>query len=170
MAWVSSAQRRQAAIGAGVLVVGALMAWGATDIPSVAGYAGVGPNFVPWIVALALMACGAGLLWQAWHGGWREMEAPSGAARGDVRAVAWVLAGMAANALLLERAGFIPACTLCFVLAVRGLRLSEGQASGGLRRVLLDAATGVLIAAPAYWLFTKLLGISLPGLTTTGWL
>ncbi|MEY3272412.1 MAG: hypothetical protein RLZZ341_1313, partial [Pseudomonadota bacterium] len=34
----------------------------------------------------------------------------------------------------------------------------------------IDAVTGMLIAAPAYWLFTQLLGISLPGLTGTGWL
>lgn len=163
-------QRHQALIGAGALVLGALMAWGATGISSDAGYAGVGPNFVPWAVALALLACGALLLWEAFSGGWREMEEPSGAAQGDWRALAWVLGGLAANALLLERAGFIIACTLCFMLAVRGLRASEGKPHGGTRGLVLDAVTGMLIAAPAYWLFTKLLGISLPGLTTTGWL
>jgi putative tricarboxylic transport membrane protein len=166
----TAAQRRQALIGAGALVLGALMAWGATGISSDAGYAGVGPNFIPWAVALALLACGAMLLWEAFSGGWREMEEPSGAAKGDWRALAWVLGGLAANALLLERAGFIIACTACFMLAVRGLRASEGKPHGGTRGLVMDAVTGMLIAAPAYWLFTKLLGISLPGLTTTGWL
>ena len=33
-----------------------------------------------------------------------------------------------------------------------------------------DWAAGFLIAAPAYWLFSKLLAIHLPGLTETGWL
>jgi putative tricarboxylic transport membrane protein len=28
----------------------------------------------------------------------------------------------------------------------------------------------LLIAAPVYWLFSKLLSINLPGLTQTGWL
>jgi putative tricarboxylic transport membrane protein len=37
-------------------------------------------------------------------------------------------------------------------------------------RTLQDVATGALIAAPAFWLFTKLLSINLPGLTGTGWL
>lgn len=166
----SAAQRRQALIGAGALVLGGLMAWGATGISSVAGYGGVGPNFVPWVVSLALLACGAGLLWQAFSGGWRELEEPSGAVRGDWRALAWVLGGLAANALLLERLGFIIACTACFVLAVRGLRASEGKPHGGARGLVIDAVTGMLIAAPAYWLFTQLLGISLPGLTGTGWL
>ena len=39
-----------------------------------------------------------------------------------------------------------------------------------LRRWALDVATGALIAAPAYWLFTLVLDINLPGLTGTGWL
>lgn len=170
MAFDSAAQRRQALIGAGALLLGALMAWGATGISSNAGYAGVGPNFVPWVVSLALVACGGLLVWEAFSGGWRAMEEPSGAAQGDWRALAWVLGGLAANALLLERAGFIVACTACFMLAVRGLRSSEGKPHGGERGLVLDAVTGMLIAAPAYWLFTKVLGISLPGLTTTGWL
>jgi putative tricarboxylic transport membrane protein len=170
MAFESAAQRRQALIGAGALLLGALMAWGATGISSVAGYAGVGPNFVPWVVALSLLACGGMLIWEAASGGWRELEEPSGAVQGDWRALAWVVGGLAANALLLERVGFIIACTTCFMLAVRGLRSSEGKPHGGARGLAIDAVTGMLIAAPAFWLFTKVLGISLPGLTATGWL
>ncbi len=170
MALDTAAQRHQALIGAGALVLGALMAWGATGISSEAGYAGVGPNVVPWFVAVVLVICGAMLVWHALAGGWRNVEEPSGAAQGDWRALAWVVGGLAANALLLERAGFIIACTACFMLAVRGLRASEGKPHGGARGLVIDAVTGMLIAAPAFWLFTKLLGISLPGLTSTGWL
>ncbi len=159
----------QRLIGAGGLVLGALMAWGATGISSVAGYAGVGPNFLPWVVALVLMGCSLLLLLQARGDGWDAPE-PSGAAQGDWRALAWVAAGVAANAALLTTVGFILSCTLCFMLAVRGLRLSEGKAHGGARGLVLDFVTGALIAAPAFWLFTKGLGINLPGLTGTGWL
>lgn len=147
-----------------------LLAWGALDIPSNAGYQGVGPNFLPWVVAAVLGLCGATLLGQALRAGWREVEPPSGADRPDLRAMAWVAAGVLANAALITRAGFILSCTLCFVLAVRGLRLSEGQSGGGLRRTALDVLTGFLIAAPAFWLFTKVLAINLPGLTASGWL
>jgi putative tricarboxylic transport membrane protein len=98
------------------------------------------------------------------------MEAASGAARADGPAFMWVAAGVAANAALITRIGFILSCTLCFVLAVRGLRQSEGQAQRGLRGLAIDVMTGALIAAPAFWMFTKLLGINLPGLTSTGWL
>lgn len=160
----------QTVIGAAAIVLGGLMALGASHIPSDAGYAGVGPNFLPWVVAGVLMLCGAWLIFEARTGGWRAMAEPSGAARGDLPALAWVAAGVAANAALLTTLGFILSCTLCFMLAVRGLRGSEGKPHGGARGLVMDFVTGFLIAAPAFWLFTKVLGINLPGLTGTGWL
>jgi ABC-type lipoprotein export system ATPase subunit len=71
----------------------------------------------------------------------------------DWHATAWVSAGVVANALLLTTLGFTLSCALCFVLAVRGLRLSEGNAAGDLRQTLKDVVTGLLIAAPVYLLF-----------------
>jgi putative tricarboxylic transport membrane protein len=170
MADHAAAIRHQTLIGAGALLVGALMAFGAWSISSVAGYAGVGPNFLPWVVSGVLSLCGLWLIVHARTGGWREMEEPSGAARGDWQALAWVAAGVAANAALITVIGFILSCTLCFMLAVRGLRGSEGKPHGGVRGLVMDFVTGFLIAAPAFWLFTKALAINLPGLTSTGWI
>ncbi len=167
---VDRTRGQQSLIGAALLVLGALMAWGASQMRSEAGYAGVGPNFLPWVVAAALMVCGALLLWHARSGGFRDMEAPSGAAQGHWPALAWVAAGILANAALITTIGFILGCTLCFMLAVRGLRLSEGKAQGGVRGLAMDFITGFLIAGPAFWLFTKLLGINLPSLFPGGWL
>jgi putative tricarboxylic transport membrane protein len=166
----SAVVRHQSLVGVGALLVGAVMAYGATFISSDAGYAGVGPNALPWLVAVVLLVCGCWLIWEARTGGYREMEAPSGAAQGDWRAVSWVVAGIVANASLITVIGFILACSLCFALAVRGLRMAEGRAGGGLRQTLIDAVTGLLIAAPVFWMFTKLLAINLPGLTGSGWL
>lgn len=165
-----SSTQSQSVVGIGVLLIGAVMAWGATFIPSEAGYAGVGPNALPWLVSVVLMICGAWLVYEARSGGYRELEAPSGAAGGDWRAVAWVVAGVVANASLITTIGFILSCALCFALAVRGLRMAEGKAGGGLRRSLNDLLTGIAISAPVFWMFSKLLAINLPGLTSTGWL
>ena len=170
MADTKAAVRHQTFIGASAMVLGALMAVGAWSIPSTAGYAGVGPNFLPWLVAVVLMLCGGWLIAHARSGGWRELEAPSGAASGDWPALAWVAAGVVANAALITTIGFILSCTLCFMLAVRGLRSSEGKPHGGGRGLVMDFVVGFLIAAPAFWLFTKLLAINLPGLTTSGWI
>ncbi len=157
-------------IALGALAIAGVLGWGAFSIPSEAGYAGVGPNFLPWLVTLAMGLCGAWLLWQALSGGFRDLEEPSGAERGDWLALAWVSAGVLANAALIERVGFVLSCALCYLLAVRGLRLAEGKTGGGVRRVLVDALTGLVISAPVFWLFTRLLSVNLPGLTGTGWL
>lgn len=166
----STSPLHQTLVGAGVLIVGALLAWGATFIPSEAGYAGVGPNALPWLVAVVMLVCGGWLIWEARTGGYREMDEPSGAPQGDWRALAWVVAGVVANACLITTIGFVFACALCFALAVRGLRLSEGRPGGGPRQTAIDAATGLAISAPVFWMFTKLLAINLPGVTTGGWL
>lgn len=46
--------RAQAVVSVGVLLTAAGLALGAIDIPSNAGYGGVGPNFLPWLVAVVL--------------------------------------------------------------------------------------------------------------------
>ena len=162
--------RHQTLVGAGVLLLGAALAVGAVQIRSEAGYSGVGPNFLPWLVALALVACGLGLLLHAMRGGFRAMETPTGADRGHWIGFVWVSVALLANAALITTLGFILSCTLCFVLAARGFKSAEGRADASLRSIAIDAAIGFAIAAPVYWMFSQLLAINLPGLTETGWL
>jgi putative tricarboxylic transport membrane protein len=157
-------------LGGGTFALGAVWLGLATLLSSDAGYAGVGPNFLPLLVGAALLLCGAGLVWEALSGGFRDMEAPSGADHGDWLGFAWVSVGILLNAALITHLGFILSCTLCFVLAVRGFHWAEGRRGVRATGLLRDACIGLAISAPVYWMFTQLLGISLPGLTTTGWL
>lgn len=166
----ASATRAQVAVGAGVLLTAAALAVGAIDIPSNAGYGGVGPNFLPWLVAAVLALCGVLLVWEALSGGFRAMDEPSGAAQANVPAFVWVSAGLLLNAALIGTLGFIISCTLCYLLAVQGLRRASGQDAPSARVWAVDTLTGALISAPVFWAFTKLLAINLPGLTQTGWL
>ena len=69
----------QTLIALGVLGVAGVLAWGAAQIPSAAGYSGVGPAFLPWLVAGVLALCGVLLLLQARRGGFHDVEPPSGA-------------------------------------------------------------------------------------------
>jgi putative tricarboxylic transport membrane protein len=160
----------QTAVGAGVLVLGLALAAGAVQIPAAAGYGGVGPNFLPWLVSVSLALCGVLIVREARTGGFRAMDEPSGAARADWMAFAWVSAGLLANAALITTIGFILSCTLCYVLAVQGLRRATGQPSGSARTWAMDVATGAIISAPVFWMFTQFLAINLPGITGTGWL
>ena len=161
---------QQALVGAGVLALGLLVGAGALQIPSEAGYGGVGANFLPWVVGALLALCGVLLVREALSGGFRQMEEVPGAERGHWSGFVWVSAGLLANAALITTIGFILSCTLCFVLAVRGFRSAEGRLDLSLRALTADAAIGLAISAPVYWMFTKFLAINLPGLTSTGWI
>ncbi len=165
-----SATVLQTLVGAGVIVLALGLAAGAAFIPSSAGYAGVGPNFLPWLVAVALLLCGSFMVREARTGGFRDMEESAGDGRPYWPGFVWMSAGLLANAALITTIGFILSCALCFVLAARGLRNAEGQSAPGLKPWLNDAVTGLLIAAPVFWMFTQFLAINLPGLTQSGWL
>lgn len=161
---------RQSAVAGGVIALGLLLAAGALTIPSAAGYAGVGPNFLPWVVATGLLLCGGLLAWEAVRGGFRDMDDLDGDEHGHWPGFVWVSTGILANAALITTIGFIFSCALCFVLAVRGFKSAEGRLDLSLRAWITDALIGMAIAAPVFWMFTQALAISLPGLTNTGWL
>jgi len=168
----SAALWPQTLVGVGVLLTGLLLAMGAIDISSEAGYGGVGPNFLPWLVSIMLTICGAWIIWEARTGGFRELEpASADDAPAYWPGFVWVSAGLLLNAALITTLGFILSCTLAYVLAVQGLRRANGQAAANQPRMwFIDCLTGFLISAPVYWAFTKFLAINLPGLTQTGWL
>jgi putative tricarboxylic transport membrane protein len=159
----------QVSVGALVTLTGLGLAAGALRIPGEAGYGGVGPNFLPWVVAVVLTLCGVLIVRQAMTGGFRDMEEPSGAERPWWPGLVWVSAGLLANAALITTIGFILSCALCYLLAVQGLRRSQGQPAG-VRTLAVDVVSGLLISAPVFWMFTKFLAINLPGLTATGWI
>ena len=159
----------QTVVASGVLLLGLGLAAGAVSIPSAAGYGGVGPNFLPWLVSIALIVCGGFMVWESRTGGFRAMDDADGTLP-CWSGFAWVSAGLLANAALITSIGFIFSCTLCFVLAVQGLRGAEGKAGLRLARVIKDGIIGMAISAPVYWMFTKFLAINLPGITSTGWL
>jgi putative tricarboxylic transport membrane protein len=165
----SSSRLAQVAVGALVALTGLGLAAGALSIPGEAGYGGVGPNFLPWLVAAVLSACGLLIVREALTGGFRDLEPPSGAERAWWPGLVWVSAGLLANAALLTTIGFILSCTLCYLLAVQGLRRAQGQAPGA-RSLAVDAFSGAAISAPVFWAFTQFLAINLPGLTGTGWI
>lgn len=156
------------AIGGGVLLLAALLAIGAAGIPSDAGYAGAGPNFLPWLVSLLLAVLGAALLVSAWRAGERLLVAPP-----DFpprwRAMGWVSLGLLLNAALIEHVGFIPSCALLFALAARGFRIGADQ-TPSIESSVRDFFIGAAVSAPVFWMFTKLLGVNLPSVVRGGWI
>lgn len=162
--------RQEAAVAIGVLLLALGLGAGAWIIPSEAGYAGVGPDFLPWVVSVALFLCGGFLLLEVRRGGFMDLEVGDDGEPPYWPGFVWMSVGLLVNAALITTIGFILSCAVCFVFASRGARLSQGQAAGGARTWVTDSVVGLLISAPVYWMFTKFLAISLPGLTQSGWL
>jgi putative tricarboxylic transport membrane protein len=72
----------------------------------------------------------------------------------DWSAMADVLLGLALFSMLVEPVGFVMAAATLFAAVSRGF---------GSRRLILDAAVGLVLAAAIYALFVRGLGLYLPG-------
>lgn len=156
------------AIGAGGLALSAVLMVGATQISGDAGYAGIGPSFLPWVISIVLAVCSALLLWEGVRGGFSNFEPTDDAKHGDWHGFAWVSAGLLLNAALITTIGFILSCSLLYMLAVQGFCKQRGIPKPA--HLIKDALVGAAISGPVFWLFGMLLGITLPSLTGTPWL
>ncbi len=149
----------EVALSAGVLGLGVFAAAVTAQLPGEGGYAGFGPNFVPAVVSLGLLATGAWLLWEALAGGWRNRGEPEAGAEHPFNAPAfwWITAGLATHMALIGWAGFVIAGTVLFPCVARGF---------GSTRVLRDAVIGFVLSLAVFLFFVKLLNVNLPA----GWL
>ncbi len=147
------------ALSAGVLGVGAFATVVTAQLSGEGGYAGIGPNFIPAVVAAGLLVVGAWLLWEALAGGWRNRGAPDEGAEHpfDAQAFWWITAGLFAHMALIGWAGFVIAGVVLFACVARGF---------GSARVLRDAAIGLVLSLAVFVFFVKLLNVNLPA----GWL
>jgi putative tricarboxylic transport membrane protein len=145
----------EAALSVGILALGIAAALVTATLPSEGGYAGIGPNFIPAIVAAGLVALGVWLAYEALSAGWRKM--PPHEARFMRRPFAWVSAALFLHMALIAWAGFVVAGTVLFVMVARGF---------GSARLARDTGVGVLLTTGIYLFFVKLLNVTLPA----GWM
>lgn len=141
------------AAGLFVAALGGLAVWQALAIPNSPIYAQVGPKAVPFVVAGGLLLLGAGLAVEALRGGWSHgLEEMQDAPPVNRRAFALLLAGLAANLLLIAPLGFSFAATVQFVLVA---------AAFGSRRFFRDAAIALALTLATWFLFVELLGVNI---------
>jgi putative tricarboxylic transport membrane protein len=143
------------ALSLGVLALGIGVAAVTATLPSEGGYAGIGPNFIPAVVAAGIILLGLWLGFEAFSGGWRnrgeqtEVFAPS--------PFLWISAGLFAHMALIGWAGFVIAGTVLFACVARGF---------GSRRPVRDVSIGLVLSLAIFVFFVKLLNVNLPA----GWL
>jgi putative tricarboxylic transport membrane protein len=142
----------------GIVLFGAFVLYNALELDDAgAGYAGIGARAFPVAISVFLMLGGAGLVWQAFTGGFRNVEDETQGEPFAGAAFGWVLAGLAAQMALIETAGFCIASALLFWCSARGF---------GSRQPLRDAIYAIAIVLAVYIAFTQGLSVNL----TRGWM
>jgi putative tricarboxylic transport membrane protein len=147
--------RAEVALSLGVIALGIGVAGVTATLPSEGGYAGIGPNFIPAVVAAGIVLLGVWLAIEAFSGGWRD--APEHAEVFEKKPFLWVSAGLFAHMVLIGWAGFIVAGTVLFACVARGF---------GSRRIVRDVSVALVFTVAIYLFFVKLLNVGLPA----GWL
>lgn len=149
------------ALSVGVLALGVVTAIATARLPGEGGYARIGSNFMPGVVAVGLILCGLWLLYEVFAGGWRARPSDDPAERGEhafhAPGFLWVTAGLGAHMALVGHAGFVIAGALLFAGVARGF---------GSSRIARDLALGTAIALVVFLFFVKFLNVNLPA----GWL
>lgn len=144
-----------------VLSLGIAVAIGTAGLSGAGGYARIGPNVAPAVIAGGLILLGLWLLYEAIFGGWRNAVPDSPEARGEhdfsPSAFIWVSIGLIAQMLLIHRAGFVLAQATLFTCVARGF---------GSRRYPRDFAIGLALGVAVFLFFVKFLNVNLP----PGWL
>jgi putative tricarboxylic transport membrane protein len=145
----------------GVLALGVSASVVAFRLPEAGGYARIGPNFTPRMVAGAIILLGVWLLAEALSGGWRERVPDDPAERGEhafhAGAFAWISAGLFAQMALIHNAGFVLAAMVLFAGVARGF---------GSMRPARDLGIGLVLGIAVFLFFVKFLNVNLPA----GWL
>jgi putative tricarboxylic transport membrane protein len=145
----------------GVLAFGIAVAVVTARLPAAGGYARIGPNFMPAVVGGGLIVLGIWLLAETATGGWRKRISDEPEERGDHAphraGFAWVTAGLVAQIVLINTAGFVLAAATLFSCVARGF---------GSRRWARDIAVGLVLALAIFFFFVRFLNVNLPA----GWL
>jgi putative tricarboxylic transport membrane protein len=161
MAHTAKAARAELILSLGVLVFGLAAAVVAWRLPEGGGYARIGPNFMPKLVSGGLILLGVWLLVERFTGGWREPVASDPVARGEhaflPSAFVWVSAGLLAQMVLINSAGFVIAAAVLFACVARGF---------GSYRWGRDLALGLVLGLGVFAFFVYFLNVNLPA----GWL
>jgi putative tricarboxylic transport membrane protein len=159
---VSAPGARPWGLGVAVILVGLVWIYGALSLGHTATYAVVGPGLFPALIGAGLVVLG-GLLLVAVARGERfepqEAEDADPSRRPSWAAFWSIVAAGAVPIVVVRPLGFPVAAALTFALTARGF---------GSRRLPLDLVVGFLLGAACWLLFSRLLGLSLPGFPPLG--
>lgn len=134
-------------IAAGLALAAGIMLWDSSRLADLGGYSGVGPASVPRVVAFALLGLSGWTVLAALRGDFPE--------RPEQRAapVLWIIAGLAAQLMLLKLAGFSIATGVLFAFTARAF---------GKTNLAMTLPIGIAFAFVVWVIFSQLLMLHLP--------
>lgn len=139
--------RAALAIAAVLSAIAAVIFFDVARVKGAAGYSQVGPATVPEWIAFGLIGLAVWTVIEAFRGDFPERE------RQEFGPVVWVVAGLAAQMLLLKTAGFSIATGVLFALVAAGF---------GRRKLWLTIPLGIIFCLGIWLTFAGLLQLSLP--------
>jgi putative tricarboxylic transport membrane protein len=147
-------------LACGVFALGVFLLAGVSSIRTGSGYDRIGPRVFPYAVGIGLFVLAA---WTAVAALQAKEDAKTAAEteaseKDKVPPLNWISFSYLAVALLLnlallDRAGFIIACSIQFWLAARAFHS---------KRPVRDAVVAIVLSTVVYFAFSNLLGLTLP--------
>lgn len=134
-------------IAAGLALFGAVIVADASRLADFGGYSGVGPGTVPRVVGVGLILLAVWTVIAALRGDFPERP------RQQPVPVLWIIAGLAAQLVLLNLAGFSIATGVLFAFTARAF---------GQRNLPLALGVGIALSFLVWMVFSQLLLLSLP--------
>jgi putative tricarboxylic transport membrane protein len=134
-------------IAAGLLALALLVAWDASRLGAGGAYARIGPQTIPYAIAICLGGLAIWTVIAAYRHDFLERE------QQDFPPVLWIVGGLIAQMALIKFAGFSIATGILFAMTARGL----GKVS-----LPLALLSGFLLSAFVWFLFARLLQLTLP--------
>ncbi len=134
-------------IAAGLLALVLLIAWDASRLGSGGAYARIGPQTIPYVIAICLGGLAVWTVIAAYRHDFPEREPQ------EFAPVLWIVGGLIAQMALIKFTGFSIATGILFAMTARGL----GKVS-----LPLALLSGILISALVWFVFARILQLTLP--------
>lgn len=135
------------AIAVFLVAIALVIFWDSARLASVTGYSPVGPATVPYAIAICLIGLAIWTAIEAWRNEFPSRD------RQELGPVFWVVAGLAAQMILLKIAGFSIATGLLFAFTARAF---------GKRKLWYSIPIGIAFSFVIWVIFSQLLQLSLP--------
>jgi putative tricarboxylic transport membrane protein len=139
--------RAALAIAAALAFVAIVIAWSTATTGGPAAGGQIGPKAFPYLIAACLFGFSIWTAIEAWRGDFPRREAQ------NLPPMLWIVAGLAAQMLLLKYVGFSIATGLLFAATARGF---------GRGPLWMTVPLGIVLALAIWFIFAKGLQLALP--------